>query len=90
MYQIWKFPLDVGANDLEMPSNPKFLHVGEQNGTLMVWALISTQAQVKTISIDVVGTGHPAPSESEGMHIGTVIVQNGAFVWHAFWMREGQ
>ena len=87
MFQVWEFPLDVGKNVLEMPSNPKFLHLGEQDGTIMVWALVAAVEPITAVVVDVVGTGHPAPSEDEGMHIGTVQQAVGGYVYHAFWMR---
>ena len=54
MYRVWKFPLDVGENKLEMPRNPKFLHLGEQHGIIMVWALVNTSEPVATVDVDVV------------------------------------
>ena len=87
MYRVWKFPLDVGENKLEMPRNPKFLHLGEQHGTIMVWALVATNQPVAIVQVDVIATGHVAPSENEGMHIGTIQMKGGTYVYHVFRMR---
>lgn len=85
MRKVWKYPIDVGVNDIEMPRNPQFLHVGEQNGQLMLWCLVDPHAEVCRYRIDVVGTGSEAPTQTTGLYIGTE--QVGPFVWHVFWRR---
>ena len=85
MFRVWKYTLDHGTNNLMMPRNPKFLHLGEQHGTIMMWALVDTHAAMQSVQVDVVQTGEEAPNANGGMHIGTVTART--MVFHGFWIR---
>jgi hypothetical protein len=64
--------LDVGAH---------VVHVGMQNGELMLWAELDTHALTKPPRVyRVFGTGHEIPDM--WMHVGTVF--DGPFVWHVY------
>ena len=85
MRTIYKYPLHVGRNEVEMPRNPQWLHVGEQQGQMMVWAAVEESESVHTYTINVVGTGADIPAEQVAFYIGTV--QMNGYVWHAFFIR---
>lgn len=88
MKTIWKFPLDVGDNLLEVPGNPQWLDVQVQDNVIMVWAVVDTAQPMKGHRIDIHGTGTAqAPSREEGTYLGTV--QRNVCVWHVFHMWRG-
>jgi hypothetical protein len=82
MRTVWKYQLDVGRNLLEVPRNPKWLAVGQQNGRMMVWVEVDDEANEVTYELQVVGTGCVAPSA--GRYIGTV--QTPPYVRHVYGM----
>lgn len=84
MRTIWKYELritDVQSVDLPGGSTP--LSVGEQNGRLVLWAVVEPEARRWPYSIRIVGTGNPFPDANECYLIGTVQMSNG-LVWHVF------
>lgn len=85
MTQIWKCPLDI-AQDLRasvmMPQGARILSAGEEDGTLMLWAVVDPGRQTVRRPILVRGTGHPS-DHSDGRFVGTVHMASG-LVWHVF------
>jgi hypothetical protein len=81
---IWKYPLEVtGYQEVSVPRDAEFLHVGSQNGQVCAWALVDPSKGVETVPIHIVGTGNPMLPEGDWRyHLGTV--QHGEFVWHIF------
>lgn len=81
---IWKYPLEVtDRQEVPMPAEAQFLHVGLQNGQVCVWALVDPSKEMETVPIHIVGTGNPMPPDNDwAYHLGTV--QQGPFVWHIF------
>jgi hypothetical protein len=80
---IWKFELEVtDLQEVVMPSGAEILSVGNQDGKLCLWAMVSPTA---TQDIEIIGTGNTiphTPSYVERVLIGTVIMP--PFVWHVF------
>lgn len=82
---IFKYPLAISDNQtLELPVGFTGLSVGEQNGQLVMWALIDKdQTRVETVNIRIYGTGHPIEIDTDQYKfLGTVPM--GPFVWHVF------
>lgn len=48
-----------------------------------VWALHDDAIPEWAREFRVFGTGHPLPDDA-GVHVGSVIVENGVLVWHLF------
>ncbi len=88
MLSIWKFPLEItDAQTIKMPAGAELLSVGEQNGTLCLWAKVDPNKEIVEKNIRIFGTVHPVPkddfeNDKELSFIGTV--QIGSFVWHVF------
>jgi len=82
MRAIWKYPLFMGMNDVEMPVGSKVISVENQAGILTMWALVDTdkEAAKVTRTFSVKGTGFPIKDNEE--HIGTW--QQPPYVWHLF------
>lgn len=97
MEVIYKYELEITDSQiLQMHGIPRFLSVQEQNGKLVVWAIIDTNNGINGREILIVGTGneipnyynlrgfsYDSPSGYTTEHIGTVVMNNG-LVWHVF------
>jgi len=83
MRTIWKYPLKLGANTLEMPNAAQALSVQAQDGVLYLWMLVRTEARTERRCFMVFGTGGEIP-EKPLSHIGTVLCHGGVLVCHVF------
>ena len=91
---IYKYRLQDGGVTVIKGWFTRVVHVGEQDGELMIWmenSLTKGDAQGNQIPRDepqievtiyVIGTGWPY-SAGVGKHVGTVQMKNG-LVWHVF------
>jgi hypothetical protein len=90
MKKVWKFAIYPYPNsvhdavfemEVQMPKGARILHVGEQAGTVCVWAEVDPGNGTTPYRLYSVGTGFGAVPEGK-RYIGTV--QNGAYVWHIY------
>lgn len=97
MRTIWKYPLtwnqldvfnwrqrdvfNTGIAEFAAPQGFRWLHVGQQHGTITVWAEVDDAAPLVVTRLRVVGTGWQIPDDA-GEHIGTT--QIGGQVWHVY------
>ena len=90
MKRVFKY--HVATNDnvtFSAPSDFDLIHIGEQDGELMVWGIVevdnigSAIHGGKDMRLCIRGTGHSFLG-NEGEHIKTVQMRNG-LVWHIFW-----
>ena len=89
MRTIHKFQLEMADQQVVvMPTGADIIAVDKQRGHegLMVWAIVDTEGtETEERSFAIHGTGHPIVDDaSGGTHIGTVLAENGALVWHVF------
>lgn len=88
MSVIYKYLLDILKTVTHvMPEGTKTLHVGMQEGNLVLWAHTNLERlghegakEVRTFRC--YGTGQPIQDQVPTEYIGTV--QDGPFVWHIF------
>lgn len=89
---IWKFGLLASSSfSIEMPANARLLHVGMQNNTANVWALVDPTAPKEQRKFLLYGTGHPIGEPLDGYDfVGTFQVQEGVMplVFHLFVERK--
>lgn len=84
MKVIYKYPIEITATQtVVMSMNHKLLHVGEQSGELVLWALVDKDDVKTAITISIYGTGNPASTADYEEYIGTVQMSNG-LVWHVY------
>lgn len=82
---VWKFPLKFQDVSLVMmPRGATVLHVDVQDGVPCLRALVDPGQPGEARPFAICGTGHPAPDETEGSHVGTFLIDGGAFVFHVF------
>ena len=80
---IYKYRLDnVRRQVLELPRGHEVLKVDEQDGTLVLWALVDVDEPKERVVLWIFGTGFCVPESLVLYHLGTV--QMGQFVWHVF------
>lgn len=81
MKTIHKYVLEITDEQSIMTDwNAKFLYVGEQNGSLCLWAEVDPTHETGKRHIRIVGTGHWI--EPDLTYIGTVVIN--PFVWHVY------
>lgn len=77
---IYKFPLQVGENLVEIPKGYAVKYFGSQETNLFIWATLDPEGRKISARFVVLGTGQPIP---DGVyHVAST--QVGPFVWHLF------
>lgn len=83
MKTIWKYLVDVGENEIDVPWGSKLLCMKEQHGDLFVWFLISdTDREKVKKKFFITETGFEIKRNPLN-YINTVITKHG-FVRHLF------
>lgn len=82
---IYKYTLNLGTNEIQMPLFSRVLTCQMQGGTITIWALVDPLQTLTKHTFFVGGAGHKFPeSITVNNYIGTV--QDGAFIWHVFFL----
>ena len=82
---VYKYPLKLAdEQDLEIQQGAQFLTVAEQQGELVLYARVISDAPKVKRRIRVAGTGHPRVN---GRYVGTAMMPSG-LVWHVFCLGE--
>jgi len=86
MKTIWKFTLDAGRTRQYMPKGSVVLSVNSQRDDICIWAEVDDKEKVEERVFEVFGTGHPIHVDMgiERKFIGTVLLDNGALVFHVY------
>lgn len=74
----------IESHFVSMPKGAEILYFGNQNETPCLWFRCDTYQPIVAREIALCGTGHVAPSNSDGRYIGTAIFNGGSLVLHAF------
>lgn len=84
MQEIYKYEVEIGQrNVVKMPENAQILSVQMQHGIPVIWALVDPQFLEEKRRFEFVGTGHDIEFDTT-KYIGTVQLNNGAFIFHLF------
>ena len=87
MKGVWKYTLSViDRQSVGLPKGATILSVGNQHGSLVMWALVDFPDSIGHESriIRVVGTGHMRDDLNSLKFIGTVQFENGQLIFHVF------
>lgn len=89
MKRIYKYDLALTERQgLVLPKGAKIVHVANQREVITIWAEVDPDyRETDRHGITIVGTGHAAPEPDEDgtpIHIGTVLMAGGDFVWHVY------
>jgi len=79
---VFKYPLTDAINEVQTFRGARFLHADNQRERITVWAEVDERADQVTRWLFVVGTGEEVPTFAE--YLGTVLVDDGAFVFHIY------
>ena len=85
---VYKYPLHLKEEqEIIMPDGAKILHIGDQNGTVTIWALVpvTKNPKLNKHTIYLHGTGNIADDDTMVYrdYLGSVEQLTG-FVWHLF------
>ena len=81
---VYKYPLNPGMTTLSLPTRATLLHVAYQGEQLQLWALVNPASPIDERTVLVLGTGHRYNRPGDLRHINTFLVEDGAYVFHAF------
>lgn len=95
---IFKYVIDPEHPTLDLPPlidgngerrslKEQILHADKQRGQLMVWAMVSPESPPRCVECQICVTGAPCDGIDPANHIATVLLFEGAYVFHLF-MRE--
>lgn len=79
--QVLKYPLAHGAL-IELREGFIARHVGDQMGTVCMWAEVFPALRMRTYRVAKLATGDIVPSGA--MYLGTVLESHGMYVWHYY------
>jgi hypothetical protein len=82
--EIWKFPLTVGAQTIDLPTHSRLLSVAAQGDDPVLWAVVVPSNAKTKRKIFVAMTGQSCDHELRGPFLGTVLLGGGNFVLHVF------
>lgn len=89
MKRIYKYALDLQDTiTVRAPRVLRWLHCDVQHGHPVLWGEVDIETQEREHVLVLRGTGHDMTGE-EGRHIGTIMLQGGALVFHLFEAKEG-
>lgn len=88
MKTIHKYVLVLQDNlEVQMPTDACILSVGNQRGSLVLWAAVETENALTLRRIAIVGTGHSIERFGwAATFIGTVVID--PLVWHVWDLHE--
>jgi len=95
---IWKEPLagfrrpdaehNYALTSLELPTSAEIMHVAEQGAQFCVWFSVPKENDAvprETFTFALVPTGGDIPiSVRKPRHLGSILQDQGALVWHIF------
>jgi hypothetical protein len=80
MRTIYKYPLCIGMNVIDLPFGAIVRAVGQQAGTIMLWAEVHPENSPEKKCFYIYGTGHQI--QAGLIYIGTAFCD--PFVWHVY------
>jgi hypothetical protein len=84
MRKIYKYEISERRTRLYLPKGHVIRHVATQRDQICIWAEVNTNEKEEVcVFISVYGTGQAIPDRGE-TYLGTVLIDNGEFVWHVY------
>ena len=83
---IYKYEIQLKAQEFVLPKGAKILAVQTQHGTPQIWILLNPEAKTEKRRFLVYPTGYPFEIElnKKLIHIGTFQLDGGYLVFHLF------
>lgn len=83
MKTIYKYPLMLHDESIDMPVGAEILSLQAQIGRPVIWALVDTEQPLHKRRFRTYGTGN-AIHDPDGRYIDTFQTHDGVMVWHVF------
>jgi len=86
MKTIYKYKLNPGYTELELPLNAEVLHADCVGNDVFIWCLVHPEedyAKEKRV-FQVFGTGFNIPEDKRFEYVSTCKMYDGALIWHVF------
>ena len=92
MKAIWKYTLEPGHTQLDIPAGGQVLSAQVQHGELRIWVLVDPSEPLVVREFSVYGTGHKVPDDPGYLKafIGTVQMAGGSLIFHVFETASGK
>jgi len=91
MRSIFKYTISISPRELlVLPKGSTILSTENQRESLVIWALVDkSEEEDEEYAIHVVGTGAEiAPNFDLGTFLGTVLFEQGTWVFHVFYKKN--
>lgn len=84
--KVFKYPLAdyTDTQTVWLPEGAQILHMQEQHGIFMLWALVDPDSPSQRRTIRIAGTGHDIDNELNLRHISTFGFGGSGLIFHAF------
>lgn len=90
MMTVYKYEIPMGdLFSVPMPAGAQILKFAKQHDALCIWAIVDTAAELETRVFRLAGTGHEIDNASSLSYIDTVLLSDGALVFHLFEILRG-
>ena len=82
---IWKYELSITDDiEVEMPAYSEVLYFAMQDNTPCIWVIVEPESKPIIKKFKLFGTGYDIYDAHKLRYIGTVLLFNGAQVYHLF------
>lgn len=81
MQVIYKYRI---TDNMEMPKDAQIIRVGEQDGELVLWAIVTVGSSNVRRYIYVIGTGRETDFDLRAATYHGTVQQSNGLVWHIF------
>lgn len=82
---IYKYPLEVKEiNEIEFPGPAEILSLHVQHNVPTMWVAVDTGGPSALRRFRIFGTGELMDDPDKYLYVGTVLTEDGDFVWHVF------
>lgn len=82
---IYKYPLGLGLNPMNLPDSSQIRSIADQRGVITMWVEVDYERkEMSRRYFDVVATGVPFHYSNGYNYLGTVLQHGGELVWHVY------
>ena len=84
MNTIYKYQLEPGLTELDLPQGAHVLTAQAQNGNICLWVRVDTDKPSEPRNFKIFGTGWGLPNDPRAIYVSTVQLEGEALVFHVF------
>jgi hypothetical protein len=88
MKVIYKYQVDLGTHEIEMPKGADILHADVMGvGKMFIWALVNPKHKLKKRKFTIFATGQEIDYDKKHYHYIKTMICDG-YVWHLYEVLE--